>query len=208
MKVLGKIPSNLVIALSGGIDSVVVADFVSRSRKIECAFFNHGTETSNTAQKFVVNLCEERNWTLHIGHVTSQKSKHDSYEEFWRDQRYAWLDSLNKTVILAHHLDDCIETYIWSSLHGTPKLVPYRRNNAIRPFLLTPKSEIRSWASNNNIQWVEDHSNMDTTYTRNYIRQNLVPHALHVNPGLHKVIAKNVRKQFQESVPNEDPRLT
>jgi tRNA(Ile)-lysidine synthase len=93
-------------------------------------------------------------------------------------------------VVTGHHLGDAIETWIFTSLHGDSKLIPYSRGNVIRPFLITPKEEIRSWASRRNLTWIEDESNIDPRYMRNRIRMHIVPEALKVNPGLGTVIRK------------------
>lgn len=193
IKLLGPLPEKPVVALSGGVDSMAVADFVSRSRSVECAFFHHGTEASQQALEFLEPYCKQRGWPLLKGQISSGRSADVSPEEHWRTERYTFLDSLDRDVITAHHLDDCVETYLWSMMHGTAKIIPYRRKRVIRPFLLTHKIELVSWAHRNNIPWVEDASNKDLKYTRNYVRYELVPRALHVNPGLHKVVQRFVQ---------------
>jgi tRNA(Ile)-lysidine synthase len=202
IKLLGDLPPEPIIALSGGIDSMAVADFISRSRPIKCAFFHHGTAASHQGFEMVAAYCQHRGWPLELGRISSPKEKIESPEEFWRNQRYAWLTTLQGHVITAHHLDDCVETYLWSMMHGTAKVIPYRRNNVIRPFLVTPKSELVDWAKKNSVPWIEDSSNQDTKYMRNYIRHELVPHALRVNPGLHKVVARKV-EEFNERANEE-----
>jgi tRNA(Ile)-lysidine synthase len=199
IRLLGELPERPVVALSGGVDSMAVADFISRSRSVQCAFFHHETDTSRRALEFLTPYCQSRGWTLMIGYINADRSPTESPEEFWRNQRYNWLNTLGEGVITAHHLDDCVETYLWSMLHGTAKTIPYRRNKVIRPFLLTPKIELVSWAHRNNIPWVEDDSNKNLQYTRNYVRHELVPRALDVNPGLHKVVARKV-EEFNESL--------
>ncbi len=194
IRLLGKLPLNPVIALSGGVDSMSVADFVSRSRSVQCAFFHHGTKTSEEAQKVVREYCKLRGWQLFEGHIVNERPGDISPEEHWRNERYAFLDNLQRDVITAHHLDDCVETYLWSMMHGTAKVIPYRRNRVIRPFLLTPKQELISWAERNGVSWIDDQTNKDTKYMRNYVRKHIVPHALNVNPGLAKVVAKKVEE--------------
>lgn len=199
IKLLGDLPEQPVVALSGGVDSMAVADFISNSRSVRCAFFHHGTEASQRAFEFLMPYCQHRGWPLALGRISSPKGKIESPEEFWRNQRYNWLNTLGEGVITAHHLDDCVETYLWSMMHGTAKTIPYRRNKVIRPFLLTPKVELMRWVQQREIPWVEDDTNRDLRYTRNYVRHELVPRALHVNPGLHKVVARKV-EEFNESL--------
>jgi len=78
-------------------------------------------------------------------------------------------------------------------MHGTPKLIPYSRQNVIRPFRLTRKRDLELWANLNNVEYLEDDSNRNIKYTRNYIRHEMMPHVLRVNPGIHKTIAKKVK---------------
>ena len=191
IKFIGDLPRKCTIAFSGGIDSVVISDFLlNGKRDVQLAFFHHGTVNSERAEGFVRKFAEERRVPLRIGRINSEKSRGLSPEEFWRNERYSFLDSLGGPVITGHHLGDAIETWIFTSLHGESKLIPYSRGNVIRPFLVTPKEEIRSWASRRNLTWIEDESNIDPRYMRNRIRMHIVPEALKVNPGLGTVIRK------------------
>jgi tRNA(Ile)-lysidine synthase len=81
---------------------------------------------------------------------------------------------------------------LFSALHGSPKLIPVKRNNVLRPFLTTPKLEFFNWCMRKNLPFCHDTSNDDDKYMRNYIRKHLVPHAYKVNPGLDKVVKKMV----------------
>jgi tRNA(Ile)-lysidine synthase len=80
-------------------------------------------------------------------------------------------------------------------MHGTPKVIPKTRNNVLRPFLTTRKTEFINWCERKNISWCEDLSNDDVQYTRNYIRHLIMPNALKVNPGLHTVVKRLVENQ-------------
>ncbi len=200
IKLLGKLPLKPVIALSGGVDSMVVADFVSRSRSVQCAFFHHGTDVSEAAEQVVTDYCNKRGWQLYKGHIVNERPDDISPEEHWRNERYRFLDNLLLDVVTAHHLDDCVETYLWSMMHGTAKVIPYRRNRVTRPFLLTRKQDLINWAWDNDVPWIEDSTNKDTKYMRNYVRENIVPHALEVNPGLHKVVARKIEEKFSDEI--------
>lgn len=191
IRFLGKLPPKCVVAFSGGIDSVVVTDFLlNGKRSVHLAFFDHGTPASKTAKEFVRNFAKERSLTLSVGSLSRNRSSDESQEEFWRNERYRFLDLYDFPVVTAHHLDDAVETWIFNSLHGKPRILPYSRGNVIRPFLITPKSELCSWAERKGLTWCEDESNTDTRYMRNRIRHNIVPEALKVNPGLHTVVKK------------------
>ena len=196
LKLLFPLPKTLTVALSGGVDSVAVADFLSRKHDVSCAFFHHGTENSERAFRFVTEFCSDRALPLFVGYLTADKPKDTSQEEHWRNERYKFLESLNATVVTAHNLDDCVETYLYGSLHGQPKVIPHTRNNIVRPFLTTAKYEFVSWCERKGISWCEDTSNQDVKYMRNYIRHEIVPRAFQVNPGLDTVVRKIVESKL------------
>ena len=191
IRLLKKLPRTLTVAFSGGVDSVAAVDFLRRNHDVECAFFHHGTDNSERALRFVEKFCADRNLPLYLGFIHRQKPEHKSMEEHWRDERYKFLRKFG-TVVTAHHLNDCVETYIWSAMHGDPKVIPDTRNNVVRPFLLTPKSELVNWCERKGLEWCEDTSNQDDKYMRNYIRKHMIPHAYHVNPGIEKVVKRMI----------------
>lgn len=195
IKLLFPLPKKIVIALSGGVDSVAITDFLCRKHEVVCAFFHHGTETSDLAFEFVTEFCNQRDLPLYVGVLTENRPKELSKEEYWRNSRYNFLESISSPVVTAHNLDDCVETYIWSCLNGNPKVIPKKRNNVLRPFLTTRKREFETWCINHDVSWIEDTSNQDLKYTRNYIRHELMPHALKVNPGLTTLVKKIINKQ-------------
>jgi tRNA(Ile)-lysidine synthase len=194
-KLLCQLPNEIFVACSGGVDSIAIVDFLSKTRKVTCVFFHHGTRDSDNAEKFLKSFCEKRNLKLIIDQIKNQKPKDSSPEEHWRTERYKFLESLDGTVVTAHNLDDCVETYLHSSLHGNPKVIPLTRNNIVRPFITTPKSIFINWCKRKEVPWCEDASNKDTKYTRNYIRHELMPHVLKINPGIFKTVRKIIEKR-------------
>ena len=75
--------------------------------------------------------------------------------------------------------------------------MPYRRRHVIRPFRLTRKRDLTLWAELNGVPWIEDDSNENIHYTRNYVRHEMMPNVLKVNPGIHKTIAKKVKEDVE-----------
>jgi tRNA(Ile)-lysidine synthase len=191
IRFLGKLPRKCVVAFSGGVDSVAVTDFLlNGKRDVHLAFFHHGTTTSNDAETFAKDFSRLRGLTLSIGRISSEKPAGESMEEYWRNERYRFLSMYDYPVVTAHHLGDAVETWIFNSLHGNPRIMPYKRGNVIRPFLVTPKQELINWANRHNLSWCEDESNNDLRYMRNLIRHKIIPESLKVNPGLHTVVKK------------------
>lgn len=199
IRYLGKLPNEFVLAFSGGVDSVAIASFLLRGKKqFSLAYFDHETENGKKAKVFVEQFAKDHNLTLYVGNFISEKKKSESKEEYWRNQRYTFFETFNRPVITAHHLNDAAETWLFNSFHGKPRTIPYRNRNVIRPFLITPKQELISWCNANNLFWSEDASNQDCNFSRNRIRNNIMPEALKVNPGLLKTVKKMYLNESSE----------
>jgi len=196
------------VALSGGVDSMALLSFLRNEqhpRWIKAFFFDHGTETSRKALEFVSDYCGSKEIPLAVGKIQDSKPKKDSWEEYWRDQRYGWLHQQEFIIATAHHLNDVAETYIWGMAHGHPRIIRYRKpkskeNDAliVRPLLLTPKDELYNWCHHHNVPYLEDETNQDVKYVRNRIRNNIMPQMLQVNPGFLKVMARKVEQKYKD----------
>ena len=198
IRIIGKIPNDIVLACSGGLDSMVIAHFLSAGRRnIRLAHFNHDTQHSKKAQEFVEDYAKKNKLDLFIGRVRGNKGKR-SLEEFWRDERYAFFDRIKTNfLITCHHLDDAVETWVMSSLHGNCKLIPHRRGRKIfRPFLMTSRKVLKNYAERKEVEWIEDPSNAKTEYMRNYVRHTMMPHILKINPGVRTMIRKKLIETY------------
>lgn len=206
-QIQGKLPRNVSVACSGGVDSMAVVDFLRRNHNVKILFFNHGTDASNEALVFLKKFVNQKNGefnvkpigttiSIEVGNISRAKKPRESEEEYWRNERYAFFHGRKEEVITCHHLDDCVETWIWSSFNGEGKIIPYSNRNVIRPFRLNKKAEFVNWCRRNYVPWIEDTTNQDTSYMRNFIRHEVMQKALVVNPGLHKVIFKKIEKDL------------
>jgi tRNA(Ile)-lysidine synthetase-like protein len=195
IKIQGKLKREIYLACSGGVDSMATLDFLSNNHNITVVFFDHGTIESKKALRFITDYTSKKDLAFIYGSMgaSEKRPKDESWEEFWRKKRYEFFHSINEEIITAHHLDDCVETWVWSSMHGEGKIIPYRNKNVIRPFRATRKRDFEMWADIKNVPYVQDDSNYNTSYIRNYIRHEMMPHVLKVNPGIHKNIAKKVK---------------
>jgi tRNA(Ile)-lysidine synthetase-like protein len=200
IRLIGKIPHRVTVACSGGVDSMAVVDFLLNGRrKVDIAYFNHDTAHAKEAEQFIKQYCGKNELNFVIGRVKGTRGKR-SIEEFWRDERYKFLESLGSPfIITAHHLDDVLETWLMSSFHGTSKLIPYQRNNIYRPFLMTEKKHIIEYAHNKEVDWIEDPSNINNlNIMRNFVRQKIIPDVLRVNPGIRKTIRKKLIEKYRD----------
>jgi len=198
IQIQGKIDRDVYVACSGGVDSMAVVDFLMKNHRVKLLFFDHGTDTSKNALDFIRERYEPSislaGMVLEVNTIQRLKNKSESWEEYWREQRYSWFHSFGEVIITCHHLDDCMETWLFTSLHGEGKIIPYRNQNVIRPFRLNRKQVFVDWCRNKNVPWIEDSSNEDTRYMRNFIRHEIMPKTQYVNPGFAKVIAKKVKE--------------
>ena len=170
-------------------------EFLLRGRRnVTVAYFNHLTDHGHDAERFLEKFCATQKIPLVISRYNNKYHKEKPTEETWRNARYDFFKSLNKTVITAHHLEDAVEWWIFSALRGSPKLIPVVREdpNVIRPFITTdPKSFHKHFSE---YPHIEDPTNSEVKYTRNFIRHEIVEKARKVNPGLSKTI-KNLYKR-------------
>jgi tRNA(Ile)-lysidine synthase len=198
IKLQGKLPRKLYLACSGGVDSMAALDFLRRNHHVTVLHVNHSTAHGDLAYRFLRDYCMKIDIEMITYEIRGTIPPGPSKEEWWREHRYSFFDDYqDSAVVTCHHLDDCVETWIWSSLHGTGKWIPYRRGNVIRPFRLARKRDLEMWCNLHSVPWIEDDSNTDTCYTRNYIRHEMMPHILKVNPGIHKTIAKKVKEDVE-----------
>ncbi len=164
-------------------------------RKVTLAHFNHGTPGSDEAQHFVERKSRELNLELVVQTANKGILKN---ELEWRNARYDFFKSLSAPIVLAHHLDDAVEWWIFSSLRGQGKLIPVQRSlgesEILRPFLFFAKEDLTSKLQAS--EFVYDKSNADLKHARNRIRHNIIPEALEVNPGLRKTILNLYKREL------------
>lgn len=200
IRIYGEIPNKVHLACSGGVDSMAVLDFLRKGKKeVIVCYFDHGTIHSRGAWVLLKNYCDRQGIQTIYGEVERDREKDESLEEYWRNIRYDFFRSIDGDVITCHHLDDVVETYLFSTIHGKSKLINYRNQNVIRPFLGTKKSDFIKWCEEKKVPFWEDKSNLDTSFPRNRIRHNIIPEILKVNPGIHKVVKKLLDKEITKN---------
>lgn len=197
MKIITPIPVDCYLAISGGVDSMVVDKFLRMgNRKVTWLYFNHDTKFGHLAEDFLTFQANSTNTTLHIGRMSTPVPDGASRECHWREERYKFLDQFtDKPVVLCHHLDDQVEQLVFSFINGKIRPIPYRRGSYIRPFLKARKEQIFNFAMRHNVRFLNDPSNLDLSYNRNRIRHKIIPELLKVNPGLRKTLLKYCDEQ-------------
>lgn len=204
---LGSIRQIEAVAVSGGADSMAVLSFLRNGRHAPIVLhFDHGTAHGADARRFVEDYCQSQGLTYQCAKVSRQKDSKESWEEYWRNERYAFFNSLPYTIATCHHLNDLAETWILGFMHGRPRLTPYRNKNVIRPFLFTPQAELHRWLKRFNVPHIEDPSNQDVHHPRNRIRHNILPEMLEVNPGFLEMVRRQA-KMVDSCNPQDDGRI-
>jgi tRNA(Ile)-lysidine synthase len=224
----------LLLAVSGGIDSVVLCELCKQAGYsfiiAHCNFKLRGTESERDAA-FVQQLAQNYK-------VPFLKKEFDteefagknklSIQEAARELRYGWFSELlNRetsnvkretgdrqpvtgdllptaycplptALLTAHHLDDNIETMLMhffrgTGIHGLRGMLP-KQGNIVRPLLFARKQELKQFATENKLSWVEDSSNALDKYSRNYFRNQLIPLVQHIYPEAENNLAANLRR--------------
>jgi tRNA(Ile)-lysidine synthase len=200
INILGKIPKKVVVACSGGPDSMAAASFLLNSRReISILHFDHGTDHSKDARALVEKFCVDRKVPLQIVDIKGRPPKGESCEKWWRDKRYNAFHKYHLPIITAHNLNDVAEWWMFTSLRGNPRIMPYQNKNVIRPFLLTKKIDLEKWCERNSVPFTIDPTNLGDRFSRSLIRKNIIPEALRVAPGFLTTMSNKVREIYTES---------
>ncbi|WP_417860497.1 tRNA lysidine(34) synthetase TilS [Winogradskyella sediminis] len=189
----------LLIAISGGIDSVVLAHLCSQMElqfSLAHCNFNLRAEESQKDEAFVVSLAEELGVEVFIQHFDTEvyaKAHKCSIQMAARELRYDWFKELAKQlkfdyILTAHHADDNLETFLINFTRGTGLNgltgIPMVNNNIVRPLLPFSRRQIETFVKDHKITWREDASNASRKYLRNKLRHDVVPILKEINPQL------------------------
>ena len=228
--------SKILLALSGGIDSICLADLlVTLNYDVEfahCNFQLRGIE-SNQDQHFVKSLSMKYEVPYHtIDFDTKEYAlQHKvSHQMAARDQRYVWFEKIRSEIsadfiAIAHNSDDNIETFFINIIRGSGIKgllgIKNKINFIVRPLMFSSRDEIIKYVTNNDLNYREDSSNSSDKYLRNKIRHNLMPLLKEMNPSIGKSISKelsilnNINSVYKETIHknlnkiiiNEDDRI-
>lgn len=187
----------IVIACSGGLDSMVLADLLIKLHYgvalAHCNFSLRGSE-SDGDEVFVNKYGEDKQLKVHTKrfdtHAYAETHK-ISIQLAARELRYRWFEKLLNDfqydyLLTAHHLDDDIETFMINLSRGTGLRgltgIPMQNQKILRPLLNFSRAEIHEYAVKNNVIWREDSTNKNTDYMRNNLRHTVIPALKKVTP--------------------------
>ncbi len=197
----------IVLAVSGGVDSMVLLDLILRIHKKEniiVAHLDHSLRwvESDWDRELVANICKRESIVFEVAKLdigTIAKTQKWNLEAIARRERYQFLEGVRarydaKYIITAHHAVDQTETIIgnmikWGKarwLSGMNIISGF----ILRPLLTTLKSDIMSYAHENSIEYREDSTNTDTSYDRNRIRHDIIPVLESLNPSIHNTMSE------------------
>ncbi|MGY5355586.1 tRNA lysidine(34) synthetase TilS [Wenyingzhuangia sp. IMCC45467] len=199
----------LLITVSGGIDSVVLAKVFHQLKYnigiAHCNFQLRGLE-SDLDEQFVEKIAKEFNCQFHsIQFLTKDYCKQNkvNIQIGARELRYDWFQKLVEEyeydyILTAHHLNDVMETFFINLSRGTGldglAGIPAINNNIVRPLLAVSRNDIETFATENNIKWREDQSNAETKYIRNKVRHNITPELYKLHPNFEENFLNTILK--------------
>ena len=191
--------SRLLIAISGGLDSVVLTHLCHQLKLnialAHCNFNLRGNE-SDGDEEFVLQLAEDLDLEVFIESFETEdyaKTYKLSTQMAARELRYNWFEELAEQlnfdfILTAHHADDNLETFLINLSRGTGldglMGIPEVNNKIVRPLLTFSREDIETYAKDNKLKWREDSSNASNKYLRNKLRHDVIPVLKEINPFL------------------------
>jgi tRNA(Ile)-lysidine synthase len=172
----------LVVGLSGGIDSVVLLHAVlAELGPVTAVHVHHGLSPhADRWEEHCRSLCQRWEVPLEVARVEVERASADGLEGAARRARHAVYRELAADwILLGHHRGDRAETMLFNLLRGAgvrgAGAMPVRSGRILRPLLTVGRSDIADYAEAHGLPWVDDHSNADTRYSRNYLRHDVLP---------------------------------
>ena len=192
-------PDKLIVGLSGGLDSVVLLHGLTQLSRngelampsIEAVYVNHGLSASASDwQQFCAALCTELEVNFTAIAVEVKPRARESLEACARERRYAALcdhaKGARRVVVTAHHQNDQLETLLLQLKRGAgPKglagIAACSEMHSVpvsRPLLTLSRAQILAYAEQHGLRWIEDESNSDESFDRNFLRHSVLPSLL------------------------------
>jgi len=207
---------NILIAYSGGVDSQVLlhclASLKSQNRLksvLSVCHVDHGlSDNSAQWQQFAIAQCRQFNIPLEIVCVNIKEQAQKSVEALARDARYNALKSVandGDLIVTGHHSDDQAETFLLALKRGSglkglsamQKEMKLGKQLLVRPLLDLSRADIEKYANDHQLVWVEDESNIDERFDRNFLRHRIIPELSQRWPSIKNTIARSAEHCFE-----------
>ncbi|MGR5059655.1 tRNA lysidine(34) synthetase TilS [Vibrio rotiferianus] len=205
--------SKIVLAFSGGVDSRLLLELLSRYQQvnstgnnpIKChaVYVHHGLSSNadDWADKCLM-WAEQVGITCSVEQVSLDINSGDSIELLAREARYQVLSKhiqAGDLLLTGQHADDQVETFLLALKRGSgPKglssmaeSMPFAGGMLVRPLLAIKREQIEAAAKEEGLDWVEDESNQDTRYDRNFLRHRIVPDLSERWPSIHQAVQRS-----------------
>jgi tRNA(Ile)-lysidine synthase len=213
----------VVLAVSGGLDSMVLLDAAARSgaaarESLLVATFDHRTGNHATRS---TRLVERRAASLGLRCIVGVAQFRGTKEHEWRDERWRFLRTVGRDfrapIFTAHTLDDQVETVFMRILRDAgPRGLAglYAESDIVRPFLELTRADLEGYASARGIRYVEDPSNASRAYLRNRVRHDLLPAMTRLRPAFPSSLltiarlAAKWREEMEDTVSQIDVSAT
>ncbi len=176
-------PGKYVVAVSGGVDSVVLLDMLTKQQSVELivTHYDHGIRSTSARDRDLAARLAE-NYDLSFEYEEGRLGPAAS-EELARKKRYDFLGRIKEkydaqAIVTAHHQDDVLETVIINLLRGTGRKglsSLQSTKELVRPLLSHTKQDLITYAEAHDLHWNEDETNEDQAYLRNWVRLNIIP---------------------------------
>lgn len=175
--------ARLVVGFSGGLDSTVLlhAAAASISGRLSAVHVHHALSVNADAwAEHCAQVCSALGLPLSISRVTVPSATGSGTEAAARSVRHAALLAADADfILLAHHADDQAETILHNLLRGSAVRgvagMAERRGRFLRPLLALSRADLLDYAHAHGLSWIDDESNADSSYTRNYLRNEVMP---------------------------------
>lgn len=202
----------IILAYSGGVDSQVLLEILFQLKQqqkitnnIEVCHVNHGLSSNAMQwQHFAKQQCQQRNLSLTIHQVQITRQNQQSLEQLAREARYQVLskqaEKFEQAVVLTgHHQDDQAETFLLALKRGAgikglaaiQKVAQRKSFLLVRPLLNVSRQTIVDFAQAHQLSWVEDESNLDESFDRNFIRHQVMPLLTQRWPAIKTTISRS-----------------
>ncbi len=209
--------NNLVIAYSGGLDSHVLLHvlslFPNSRHEVRAIHVDHGLQKGSEGwAQHCVKTCEALGMKLDVISLNLKIPNGESLEEVARRERYqAFHQSLkvNESLLTAHHQNDQVETFLLNLFRGAGveglASMPISRmfgpkgseRQLVRPLLSKSRASLEAYAKQHQLDVVEDPSNLDKSYDRNFLRRHIIPEIRTRWPGIEKSVSRTVSIQSE-----------